>query len=49
MVDFICIGKLGAARSENRELQNEKFLLIAGLELTTPESQVVPKPLGHQI
>ena len=24
----------------NRELQNEKFLPIAGLELTTPDSQV---------
>ena len=29
-----------AARSENRELQNEKFLPIAGLELTTTDSQV---------
>ena len=29
-----------AARSENRELQNEKFLPIPGLELTTPDSQV---------
>ena len=39
MVDFICMGKR-AARSENRELQNEKLLPIAGLELTTPDSQV---------
>ena len=29
-----------AARSENRALQNEKFLPIPGLELTTPDSQV---------
>ena len=35
MVNFICMCKLGL-----RELQNEKFLLIAGLELTTPDSQV---------
>ena len=39
MVDFICMGKTRAARSENRELQNEKFLPIAGLELTPPDSQ----------
>ena len=38
MVDFICMGKLGLP--ENRELQNEKFLPIAGLKLTTPDSQV---------
>ena len=29
-----------AARSENRELQNEKVLPIPGLELRTPDSQV---------
>ena len=40
MVDFIYMGKTRDARSENRELQNEKFLPIAGLELTTPDSQV---------
>ena len=41
MVDFTCMGYLGLhARSENRELQNEIFLAIAGLELKTPESQV---------
>ena len=40
MVDFILHGLTRAAMSENRELQNEKFLPIAGLELTTPESQV---------
>ena len=33
-------GQTQAARSENRELQNEKFLPIAGLELTTSDSQV---------
>ena len=33
-------GQTQAARSENRELQNEKFLPITGLELTTPDSQV---------
>ena len=33
-------GLTRAARSENRELQNEKFLPIPGLELTTPDSQV---------
>ena len=33
IIYFICMG-------ENRELQNENFLPIAGLELTTPESQV---------
>ena len=40
MADFICIGILGGARSEIRKLQNEKFLPIAELELTTPESPV---------
>ena len=33
-------GLTRAARSENRELQNEKFLPVPGLELTTPDSQV---------
>ena len=33
-------GQTRAARSENRELQNEKFLPTAGLELTIPDSQV---------
>ena len=33
-------GHIRAARTKNRELQNEKFLPIAGLELTTSESQV---------
>ena len=32
-------GLTQAARSENRELQNEKFLPIPGHELTTPDSQ----------
>ena len=40
MVDFHLHGQTRAARCENRELQNEKFLPIAGLELTTPDSQV---------
>ena len=40
MVDFICMGKLELKGAKNRELQNEKFLPIAGLELTTPDSQV---------
>ena len=39
-------GLAWAARSENRELQNEKFLPISGLELTTPDSQV--KCLIHE-
>ena len=43
-------GLTRAARSENRELQNEKFLSIPGLELTTPDSQVlVPYPLRHAV
>ena len=33
-------GQTRAARIKNWELQNEKFLPIAGLELTTPDSQV---------
>ena len=33
-------GQTRAARSKNRELQNEKILPIAGLELATPDSQV---------
>ena len=33
-------GLTRAARSENRQLQNEKFLPIAGLELTKPDSHV---------
>ena len=33
-------GLTRAVRSENRELQNEKFLPIPGLELTTPDFQV---------
>ena len=39
MVWFHLHGLTQVARSENRELQNEKFLSIAGLELTIPESQ----------
>ena len=31
--------RVRAARSENRESQNEKVLPTAGLELTTPESE----------
>ena len=40
MVDFICMGYLGlqGAKTENYKMKN--FLSIAGLELTTPESQV---------
>ena len=41
MVDLICTGKLGLQGSENLELQNGKFLPIAGLELTTPDSLVL--------
>ena len=33
-------GLTQTARSEKRELQNEKVLPIPGLELTTPDSQV---------
>ena len=33
-------GLTRAARSENRELQNEKVLPIPGFELTTPDFQV---------
>ena len=33
-------GLTRAARSKSRELQNEKFLPIPGLDLTTPDSQV---------
>ena len=40
MVDCICMGKLGLQGAKNRELQNEKFLPIARLELTAPDSQV---------
>ena len=41
MVDFICMPVLTrAARSENRELQNKKFLPMTELEITTPDSQV---------
>ena len=40
MVDFICLGKLGLQGAKTENLQNEKFLPIAGLELTTPDSQV---------
>ena len=36
MVDFICTGYLGL----QGELQNEKFLPIPRLELTTPDSHV---------
>ena len=36
---FYLHGHTRTARSENRGLQNEKFLPIVGLELTTPESQ----------
>ena len=39
MVDFIWMG-------ENRELQNEKFLPVPGLDLMTPDSQV--KCLIHE-
>ena len=39
-VGFICKGSLGLQGEKKRELQNEKFLPIAGLELTTPDSQV---------
>ena len=35
MVNFICLGKLGLQGAKT-----EKFLPIAGLELTTPDSQV---------
>ena len=38
--DFICMGLLGLQGAKNRELQNENFLPIPGLELTTQYSQV---------
>ena len=39
MVDFICMGKLGL-QGANTENYKWKILALAGLELTTPSSQV---------
>ena len=39
MVDSIC-GILGLQGAKTENYKNEKFLPIAGLELTIPESQV---------
>ena len=38
MVDFICMGLLGLQGVKIENYKMKKFLLIAGLDLTTPES-----------
>ena len=38
--DTLLHGHIRTTRCENREVQDEKFLPVAGLKLTTPESQV---------
>ena len=40
MVDFICTDLLGLQGAKTKNYKNEKILPIAGLELTTPDSQV---------
>ena len=40
MVDFICMGKLGLQGANTENYRMKKFLPIAGLEFTTPDSQV---------
>ena len=40
MVDFICMGILGLQGAQTENYKMKKFLPIAGIELTTPASQV---------
>ena len=40
MVDFISMDKLGLQGAKTENYKMEKFLPVAGLELTTSDSQV---------